>query len=215
MNMNKMLRVAWPSVVLATFAAASPRYCKPHGSLQVALGEMHVDYCDADADLALATIHVKVTFTNLGKRYLILSRKLGPDENLKVTDLSGEEVFSPNITNYETDIPDLGSTSSEKMFEMVKPGASVERDFVTGFYISKDPSHRVDSTPVPGSNRLWVSHSTWPVYGDEARAKQMRDQWIRHGLLVLRPIKLEGIHVDISLPQRMPPCQGQHSDSWK
>src|SRR5207302_10373634 len=141
-------------------------------------------------------------------RNLILSRKLGPDENVRVTDISGSLLYSPHPSYYESDTGELGDNPDDKIFEIVKPGASVERDFAIVLPVSKDSSHRVGSAPAPGNYLVWASRSTWPFYSDETRANRMRVQWTRHGFLVTRPVRVEGIKVQTSLPKQLPACDG-------
>lgn len=207
--MNRFMRGGLWAFAVASFAILCQASGVPSGRVHISVGGVRVDYCSADPELALATIHVRVTFTNRGKRVLILSRQFGPDENLRLTTLSGVTVFSPNVTNYETSIPRFGSAPDKKMFELISPGASVQRDFVTGFHVSIDPSRRVDSTPLPGDYRIWVRRSTWPVYGDETGAREARERWARYGLLLIQKVKLQGVRVHISIPQRMTSCGAQ------
>src|SRR5207302_5965569 len=87
---------------------------RPSEPVHITVGAVQIESCDNDADLAVATIHVRVVFTNRGKRNLILSRKLGPDENVRVTDISGSLLYSPHPSYYESDTGELGDNPDDK-----------------------------------------------------------------------------------------------------
>jgi hypothetical protein len=196
--------------LLALITVSFPAKCQLSEPLEITTGEVRVEYCDADADLAMATMHVRVVFTNRGKRNLILSRAFSPgepDEDVSVTDMSGVVLYAPHPTYYGEAPVELGSVPDDKMFEVVEPGASVGRDLVIGLPISKDPAHRIGPIPAQGDYRISARRTTWPFYSDGYRARQMRDLWKRYGSLVIMQVRVHDIHVQISLPQQTKICK--------
>ena len=175
--------------------------------LRIAKGAPQIEYCDNDADLAMATIRVKVKFTNTGKQNLILSRQFGPDEHIELFDMSGVLVYSPHPSYYESERPQLGDAPNPSVFETVTPDASVVRELTIGIPITKNPTHTVDFLPSAASYRVSASVSTRPFYGDETRAKQVREKWASYGTLVTRRIALNKITVQLRLPPQIPVCK--------
>lgn len=179
------------------------------GNVRLTVEGIRIDYCDNDADLAMAAIHIRLRLTNRGKLRLILSRELGPDQELTVTNEAGAVVYSQHPSIYERRIVDFGAAPDAKWFEIVSQGTSTERDFVIGIPISKNPAHRIGSTPPPGDYIISAIRSSWPFYGDEARARKDRDRWRRYGLLLIAPIRVDRVRVQISLPKEMQGCVSQ------
>ena len=175
-------------------------------SAHITTGRVGVDYCDNGAGLAVATIHIKLTITNRGDKDLILSRRLGPDENVKVMNPAGAVVYSPHPTFYYTKNDLFGAAPDDSMFEIIKPGKSSEREFIVGLPVSKDPAHLIKPAPPSGEYRVSALRSTWPFYGDEGRARVMRQKWSAFGSLVIGPIKITDVPVRINLPAQMEAC---------
>jgi hypothetical protein len=206
--MNKIAALLKLVLALGISAVGPVAGARLPDNARLTVGEVHIDYCDSDPDIAVAVIHVRLAITNRGKQRLILSREFGPVENYRVSKEAGGLVFSPNLSNYETRKVDFGAAPDAKRFEIVNPGTSTERDFIIDVPISKSPAHRIGSTPPPGNYRISAIRSSWPVYGDEARARECRDRWRRYGLLLIARITIEDIRVRISLPREMPQCKG-------
>jgi hypothetical protein len=207
-KLNRMRRLSkW----IFTLAAAGgfAAYGQQTGPVQIATGEVKIEYCDADPDLVMATVHVKVIFTNRGKKNLILSRDFGvgePAEYVTVRDMAGAVVFAPDFSYYETKPIELGKTPDDRLFEIVKPSATVERDLAVGLPVSKKPAGIVGDL-TPGNYRISASRSTWPVYSDGDRAKGMRDEWKPYGSLVIMQVRVHDVPVEIALPQQMDACK--------
>ena len=170
-------------------------------------GPVRIDYCENDSDLALATIHVTAVLENRGDSNLIVSRELGPDVDVRVVDELGRTVYSPHPSYYETTDHKFTDKPDDKMFEIVKPGSKVERDFVVGIPVSKNPGHPVSGALPPGAYRVWATRSSWPFYGDETRAELVRRTWSRYGSLVLTTIKVDGIKAQLRLVPKLDACQ--------
>lgn len=170
-------------------------------------GKSQVQYCDSDADLAVAIIHTTVDFANRGDENVILSRKLGDIEDLSVSDASGKVVYSPHPSYYGTGTPEFGAAPELKLFEILPPGSTVHRDFVIRIPISKDPTRRIGSTPSPGKYKISAQRSTWPFYGDEDLAVKLERKWAQYGELFIDRIRVKDLPTEISLPYNMPPCK--------
>lgn len=194
----------------ATIAAGLPAVSQKEGPQPGNVGKPRIEYCDADPHLAMANIHVPITFSNHLRNPMILSRQFGPPQNVKIADGSGAMVYKPDFRIYETENVTLGSDPDGRMFETIKPGDSAERDFVLGVPVSKDPARPVKATLVPGAYRLWAARSTWPFYADEARARRMQRLWRPSGALVISLVKLTGLRIDIVLPAAIPACASEH-----
>jgi len=205
--MNRIASLLKLVPVLGILAVGPVAEARLPAYVRLTVGEIRIDYCDSDPDVAMAVIHVRLVITNRGEQKLILSREFGPVENYRVSNEAGAPVFSPNLSNYETRQVDFEAEPDAKRFEIVSQGASTERDFVVDVPISKNPAHRVGPTPPPGNYRISAVRSSWPVYGDEARARECRDRWRRYGLLLFARITIEGIRVRISIPREMSQCK--------
>jgi len=184
-------------------------------SIRVTTGDVRVDYCDSGAGLAVASIHIKVRIANRTSKDLILSRQLGPDENVKVADNTGAVVYSPHPSYYETKKGEFGNVPDEKTFEFLKPDTSVERDFIVGLPVSKDRRRLIDSAPPPGKYYVSAFRSAWPFYSDEARAALVRQKWSGYGLLVTAPIKVAQIQIQIDPPDHMRSCDSGNPDAMR
>ena len=193
-----------------TMAAGSSAVSQQGGSQPGNVGKPRIEYCDADAHLAMANIHAPITFRNHRRDLLILSRRFGQPQNVKVVDHSGVVAYKPDFHIYETEDVALGPEPDGRTFEMIKPGDFAERDFVLGVPVSKDPAHPVKGTLLPGAYRLSAERSTWPFYADGARARQMQRWWRPTGTLVISPVKLSDLRLDILLPAAMPACASEH-----
>jgi hypothetical protein len=168
-----------------------------------------IDYCDTYPDLAMAYIHITAEVENRSEKNLILSRHLGPHLDLTVKDLSGRVVYRPEIHIYETKVTHLGPKPDDNLFEIVKPRQSAKRDFIIDLPISKDPAHRVDSTPPPGIYLIDAARSTWPFYADSRVPVQKRMQWKQFGTLVTSDIRMKNFKVELTLPAGLHYCDKQ------
>src|SRR6266849_309887 len=165
-----------------------------------------VDYCDADAGLAVAKVHVRLVFRNPGPETIILSRSFGPTESLRVTDMSGREVLRPDDHFLETQNIELGAAPNDSLFERIMPGMTVYRDFVVSVPISKNSHRRITGSVFQGSYHLTATRALWPLYGDEARAKKMQREWKKYGQLDLSPVTVRALLIHLKSPPQMEAC---------
>jgi len=130
-----------------------------------------VEYCDADQDIAWASIHISATFSNRHQESVILSHTFGPSAETTVSDLSGVEIYMPQLHTYVTEEPsEPGEAPDMKVFEILKPGSSTDRELIFSVQVSKDPAHRVDSTPTPGTHLVSAIRALWPFDNDNPQA---------------------------------------------
>ena len=175
-------------------------------SRQIKIARTEITYCDADPDLMQAVVRIHIEFYNLGRQPTILSRTLGPTELVLVTDLTGREIYHPDYHFLEAHQLTPRPTPDQKLFEIISAGNRTEREFDVSIPISKTTAHHVRGSVSPGHYRLTAKRSLWPIYGDEARARKMRKDWMHYGRLDFTPVTVRRVQIELAPPQQAVPC---------
>jgi hypothetical protein len=196
-------------VTALVMQTASP--CQKAGVVRVKIIGTRLEYCEVDPDLAAGKVHVSLKLLNTTSRNVIVSSQLGPTELIRVTSLSGRDVYRPDYHFLETSNVQLGSAPDNKMFEIVGPHTSVERDLVVSVPIAQNSVRSIPSSVLPGDYYLTVRRSIWPFYADEGRANKMRSVWKRYGLLDLTPVTVRALPIHLSPPRQMEQCSSADS----
>ena len=198
-------------LVIAVSFIQTASVCQKGGAVRIKIIGTRMDYCEVDPDLTAAKVHVLLELLNTASKNAIVSRQLGPTELIRVTNVSGRDVYHPDYHFLETSNVKLGSTPDNKMFEIVEPGASTERDLVVSVPIAQNSVHPIPGRLLSGDYYLTARRSIWPFYADEGRASEMRSAWKRYGLLDLTPITVRALPVHLSPPRQMEPCASADS----
>ncbi len=207
-----------PVLILASALLAilvgCPVQCQTADSPAITFGEPQIQYCDANSYLAFAKVHVPVTFSNRTNNKMLLATLLGPREEVSVSDVSGTEIYRPDIQTFVTEKPPApGKPPESRMFQTIGPGGTAQRQFDFSFQVSKNSAHRVGSTPTPGTYLVSASRPAWPFSDDAPQIiEQTKTAWRRYGTLVTSDVRIKDLRIQITLPENLPSC---HSPGGK
>jgi len=193
------------------FVVQTSSLCQKVESVRIRVIGTRIDYCEVDSELTAAIVHISLKLLNTTSKSAIVSRQLGPTDLIRVTNLSGRDVYRPDYHFLETSNVQLGSAPDNKMFEIVGPHTSVERDLVVSVPIAQNSVRSIPGSVLPGDYYLTARRSIWPFYADEGRANKMRSVWKRYGLLDLTPVTVRALPIHLSAPRQMDQCSSADS----
>ena len=175
--------------------------------LTIAIAEQ--TYCSIDQKTSLQ-LRLKLRYTNLSSQRLIVynghdlffQTKIRP-ENVTATPASG--VLLLNMRYFDEELEKIDSRSPGRVFVKLAPGASFERQLMTGVGVADNSSAPSENTVPPGAHILQLIVSTW--YQSPKLADKLRQQWQREGLLWSQPLYSVPLKLDIQKPPTTSPCR--------
>jgi len=174
------------------------------GQPSVGVETASIQWCEADQDIAIAHVLIRVKFTNDSGAKLILSRLLIPQLDLRVFGPQGESV--PPLDEHNLAYGKIGRAPDTERFEILTPGESSFRELTVSFLVSRNTAHPVHSVPIQGRYRILGTLSTWPFWNDTQRAMRTKRLWKQYGNLVTEDVKINLAKVEIHVPEDMKNC---------
>ena len=165
-------------------------------------------YCSAGKKISLQ-LRLKLLYKNVSSQRLIVynghdlffQTKLRSDDN----GAAASEVLLLNMRYFDEELERIDSRSPGHVFMKLVPGASFERELMTGVGVADDSAAPSDTTVRPGPHILQLIVSTW--YQSSKLADKLRQQWQRDGLLWSQPLYSVPLKLMIDKPSTAPPCR--------
>lgn len=183
-----------PSRAYAHVAVTPTRTAQQEGSLPLQLTATLIDqqYCTGDSELDSLQMKVRLTFTNISTRRLILYKgsdfisRIAISRSLEDAAAKQFEVNASvtQVTNGKRiDFKELVPNSA---FIILSPGASYEVETVVTVFAVRGDAREIAGAVTSGEHVLQVEVSTWP--DSKTLAEKLRRHWQRNGCLWYDPI---------------------------
>jgi hypothetical protein len=166
-------------------------------------------YCSIGQKTSLQ-LRLKLRYTNVSSQRLIVYRghdlffqtKIRP-ENPPAT--ASSDVLLLNMRYFDEELERIDARSPSRVFVKLAPGASFERELMTGVGVADNSAAPSENTVLPGAQVLQLIVSTW--YQSPKLADKLRQQWQREGLLWSQPLYSVPLKLTIEKPPTIPPCR--------
>lgn len=167
-------------------------------------------YCAVTSDLSSLQMKLKLRYTNVGHQKLILYKGHDLFYQIKIRSLNTGMVKPYEVTflnsRYFDEQPELiEQPSPSNVFVILAPGASYERELVSGIGVAAQETNRGNSVLVDGAYTLQLTVSTW--YKSKSLAQKLRQRWERKGLLWFETITSAPIHFTVTRSNGVVSCR--------
>lgn len=177
--------------------------------LELTTGVIEQTYCSTDHETSLR-LRLKLRYTNLSSQRLIVynghdlffQTKIRPD---KTPATPASEVLLLNMRYFDEECERIDASSPGRVFVKLAPGASFERELITGVGVIDKSAAPSDTTVRPGPHILQLIVSTW--YQSAKLAEKLRQQWQRQGFLWSQPLYSVPLKLTIEIPPTIVPCR--------
>lgn len=212
MNATSISLLRRCSAIVAVFVVTLSPYSASGQSqkqLELTINIVEQSYCSIDQKTSLQ-LRLKLRYTNLGPQRLIVynghdfffQTKIRP-ENSAATPASG--VLLLNMRYFDEELEKIDARSPSRVFVKLAPGASFERELMTGVGVAENSASPSENTVSPGTHILQLIVSTW--YQSPKLADKLRQQWQREGLLWSQPLYSVPLKLTIEKPRTISPCR--------
>jgi hypothetical protein len=165
-------------------------------------------YCSIDQKISLQ-VRLKLRYTNLSSQRLIVynghdlffQTKIRRDDNAA----AASEVLLINMRYFDEEFEKIDARSPGRVFVKLAPGASFERELMTGIGVADKSAALSDTTVRPGPHTLQLIVSTW--YQSLKLAEKLRQQWRREGFLWSQPLFSVPLKLTIDKPSGTLSCR--------
>ena len=190
--------------------------CSPYSAsgqtqkqLELTTGVIEQTYCSVDEKVSLQ-VRLKLRYTNLSSQRLVVynghdlffQTKIRPDET-PATPASG--VLLLNMRYFDEEFERIDASSPGRVFVKLVPGASFERELITGVGVIDKSAAPSETTVKPGPHILQLIVSTW--YQSPKLAEKLRQRWQREGFLWSQPLYSVPLKLIIEKPPTTVPCR--------
>jgi hypothetical protein len=166
-------------------------------------------YCSIDQKTSLQ-LRLKLRYTNLSSQRLIVynghdlffQTKIRPADPATTPK---SEVLLLNMRYFDEEFERIDAHSPGRVFVKLAPGASFERELMTGVGVADNSVAPSENTAKPGPHILQLIVSTW--YQSPKLAEKLRQQWQREGLLWSQPLYSVPLKLTIEKPTNAAPCR--------
>jgi hypothetical protein len=177
--------------------------------LQLTTEILEQSYCSIGRDISLQ-LKLKLRYTNLSDQRLIVynGHDLFFQTKIRTGDppgTSSSEVLFLNMRYFDEELERIDARSPGRVFVKLAPGASFERELLTGAGVADDTAASSDTTVRPGLHTLQLIVSTW--YQSPKLAERLRQQWQREGFLWSQPLYSVPLKLTIEKPAGTLPCR--------
>jgi hypothetical protein len=206
----KRLEALCVALGLLTTCLPSTVAAQSKPQLQLTTEILEQSYCSIGRDTSLQ-LRLKLRYTNLSDQRLIVynGHDLFFQTKIRAGDVpSGTpsaEVLLLNMRYFDEELERIDARSPGRVFAKLAPGASFERELITGAGVAEDAAASSDTTVRPGPHTLQLIVSTW--YQSAKLAERLRQQWQREGLLWSQPLYSVPLKFTVEKPPITPPCR--------
>ena len=175
--------------------------------LQLAAEIVRQNYCSVGEDVSLQ-LTVRLRYSNVGSQRLIVYNGHDLFYQTKVRSEPAPltkpyEVLLLNMRYFDEEIERIEAHSPGRVFVKLAPGASFERELITGIGVTD--KERSSTSVKPGPHTVQLVVSTW--YQSTKLAEKLREHWRRQGLLWTQPVSSPPVKVVIERPVTASRCQ--------
>ena len=177
--------------------------------LQLTTEILEQSYCSIGRDTSLQ-LKLKLRYTNLSDQRLIVYN--GHDLFFQTKIRAGAppgtpsaEVLLLNMRYFDEELERIDARSPGRVFAKLAPGASFERELMTGAGVADESAASSDTTVRPGPHTLQLIVSTW--YQSPKLAEKLKQQWQREGFLWSAPLYSVPLKLTIEKPATTSPCR--------
>jgi len=177
--------------------------------LQLTTEILEQSYCSIGRDTSLQ-LKLKLRYTNLSDQRLIVynGHDLFFQTKIRAGDPPGTpsaEVLLLNMRYFDEELERIDARSPGRVFAKLAPGASFERELMTGAGVADESAASSDTTVRPGPHTLQLIVSTW--YQSPKLAEKLKQQWQREGFLWSAPLYSVPLKLTIEKPATTSPCR--------
>jgi hypothetical protein len=177
--------------------------------LQLTAEIVDQSYCSIGRDISLQ-LKLRLRYTNISDQRLIVynGHDLFFQTKIRTGEPSGtpfSEVLLLNMRYFDEEMERIDARSPGRVFAKLPPGASFERELITGVGVADASAMRSDTTVRPGAHILQLIVSTW--YQSPKLAEKLRQQWQREGFLWSQPLYSVPLKLTIDRPSTTSPCR--------
>ncbi len=166
-------------------------------------------YCSIGQKTSLQ-LRLKLRYTNVSSQRLIVYRghdlffqtKIRP-QNPPTT--ASSDVLLLNMRYFDEEPERIDAHAPGRVFAKLAPGASFERELLTGLGVTDESTAPSSTTLRPGPHILQLIVSTW--YQSPKLAEKLRLQWQREGFLWSQPLYSVPVKLNIEKPSALPSCR--------
>ena len=206
-----MLRQRFSLLVALLVIACSAQSASAQSQKQLELTTEIVEqsYCSIGQKTSLQ-LRLKLRYTNISSQRLIVYR--GHDlffqtrirsENPPAT--ASSDLLLLNMRYFDEEPERIEARSPGRVFAKLAPGASFERELLTGIGVTDESTANSSTTVRPGPHILQLIVSTW--YQSPKLAEKLRQQWQREGFLWSQPLYSVPLKLNIEKPSAAPSCR--------
>jgi hypothetical protein len=206
-NQIRPISAALVLLVAACLPNALAAQSKPQ--LQLTAEILEQSYCSIGRDTSLQ-LKLRLRYTNLSDQRVIVynGHDLFFQTKIRAADSPGTpaaEVLLLNMRYFDEELERIDARSPGRVFAKLAPGASFERELMTGAGVADDAAASSDTTVRPGPHMLQLIVSTW--YQSPKLAEKLRQQWQREGFLWSQPLYSVPRKLTIERPATTSPCR--------
>lgn len=164
-------------------------------------------YCALNSDLTSLQMRLKLRYTNTGDQKLILYKghDLFYQTKVRASSTGADEVTFLNSRYFDDEPEPIEGSSPSRVFVVLPPGATYEREIVMGMGVAGQPSNPGKQTIGEGEHSLQLIVSTW--YKSRSLAQKLRQQWERRGLLWFDAVASKPVLFTVERPSSLVPCK--------
>jgi hypothetical protein len=196
-------------VLTAAACLPSPAAAQSKPQLRLTTEILEQSYCSIGRDISLQ-LKLRLRYTNLSDQRLIVYN--GHDLFFQTKIRNGappgtpsSEVLLLNMRYFDEELERIDARSPGRVFAKLAPGASFERELITGVGVADASAAPSDTTVRPGTHILQLIVSTW--YQSPKLAEKLRQQWQREGFLWSQPLYSVPLKLTIDKPSTTSPCR--------
>ena len=184
-------------------------YTQTQKQLELTSEIIEQSYCSIDQKTSLQ-LRLKLRYTNVSSQRLIVynGHDLFFQTKIRSAQAAGAplaEVLLLNMRYFDEEFERIDARTPGRVFVKLAPGASFERELMTGVGVTDNPAPASDTTVKPGPQILQLIVSTW--YQSTKLADKLRQQWQREGLLWSQPLYSVPLKLMIDKPSTTSPCR--------
>lgn len=168
-------------------------------------------YCAVNSHLATLQLRVRLRYTNMGEQKVILYKGHDLFYQARIRSSASRsgvrpyEVLTVNSRYFDEQPERIEQSTPGKVFTILSPGASYEREVMIGVGVVNDEAARGSNMLVAGEHTLYLIVSTW--YQSRNLAIQLRQQWQRKGVLWADPLVSQPLGFTVERPLTNAPCR--------
>jgi hypothetical protein len=168
-------------------------------------------YCAVNPKLSTLQLRLRLRYTNMGAQKIILYKGHDLFYQARIRRAASGSVVRPyevltvNSRYFDEQPERIEQRSPGKVFTVLSPGASYERELMIGVGVVGEEAARGNNMLVAGEHTLYLIVSTW--YQSRNLALQLRQQWQRKGFLWADPLVSTPLAFTVERPATNAPCR--------